>query len=193
MSIFDRLLETDAEKLQEKEKTELKIKRLSDIVGEPFVVTCAALTEDQMVHVSEISKEGDFRANILLESCRIEGRRLSDKELLNKLGVASGKDAIKALFSAGEISIIYSTINRLSGYDDGAVTEVKNCRAGDARAIVGYTMWRRFGTRHLKYTKFRKKKLQSFLHTWNLNRKKDKSCLPNITKREIDSINIHML
>ena len=36
------------------------------------------------------------------------------------------KDAIKALFSAGEISIIYSTINRLSGYDDGAVTEVKN-------------------------------------------------------------------
>ena len=39
MSIFDRLLETDAEKLQEKEKTELKIKRLSDIVGEPFVVT----------------------------------------------------------------------------------------------------------------------------------------------------------
>lgn len=48
MSIFDRLLETDAEKLQEKEKTELKIKRLSDIVGEPFVVTCAALTEDQM-------------------------------------------------------------------------------------------------------------------------------------------------
>ena len=56
MSIFDRLLETDAEKLQEKEKTELKIKRLSDIVGEPFVVTCAALTEDQMVHVSEISK-----------------------------------------------------------------------------------------------------------------------------------------
>ena len=114
MSIFDRLLETDAEKLQEKEKTELKIKRLSDIVGEPFVVTCAALTEDQMVHVSEISKEGDFRANILLESCRIEGRRLSDK------------DAIKALFSAGEISIIYSTINRLSGYDDDAVTEVKN-------------------------------------------------------------------
>ena len=108
MSIFDRLLETDAEKLQEKEKTELKIKRLSDIVGEPFVVTCAALTEDQMVHVSEISKEGDF------------------KELLNKLGVASGKDAIKALFSAGEISIIYSTINRLSGYDDDAVTEVKN-------------------------------------------------------------------
>ena len=56
MSIFDRLLETDAEKLQEKEKTELKIKRLSDIVGEPFVVTCAALTEDQMVHVSEIRK-----------------------------------------------------------------------------------------------------------------------------------------
>ena len=126
MSISDRLLETDAEKLQEKEKTEIKIKRLSDIVGEPFVVTCAALTEDQMVHVSEISKEGDFRANILLESCRIEGRRLSDKELLNKLGVASGKDAIKALFSAGEISIIYSTINRLSGYDEDAVTEVKN-------------------------------------------------------------------
>nr|DAZ68855.1 MAG TPA: hypothetical protein [Caudoviricetes sp.] len=46
---------------------------------------------------------------------------------------------------------------------------------------------------HLKYTKFRKKKLQSFLHTWNLNRKKDKSCPPNITKREIDSLIIHML
>ena len=126
MSIFDKLLETDAAKLREKEKTELKIKRLSDMLGEPFLVTCTAMTEDQISHVAEISKNGDFRANLILESCRVEGRRLNDNELMAKLGVASGKDAVKALFSSGEIGTIYATINRLSGYDEDAVTEVKN-------------------------------------------------------------------
>ena len=38
---------------------------------------------------------------------------------------------------------------------------------------------------HLKYTKFRKKRLQSFLHTWNLNRKKDKSCLKDKKPRDM--------
>lgn len=136
-------------------------------------MTCAALTEDQMVHVSEISKEGDFRANILLESCRIEGRRLSDKELLNKLGVASGKDAIKALFSAGEISIIYSTINRLSGYDDDAGNGSKKLiRAGDARAVVGYTMWRRFGTLPSQIYKIPEKEIAVILAYMELEQEK---------------------
>ncbi len=126
MSIFDRLLETDAEKLRKKETAELRIKRLSELFGEPFILTCSALTEDQFSHVAEISHTGDFRSNILLEGCRIEGKKLSDAALLERLGVVSGKEAIKLLFNAGEISIIYKEIHRLSGYDEDAVEEVKN-------------------------------------------------------------------
>ena len=53
--------------------------------------------------------------------------KIEDKTQVPADLTAENKEYVeRALFSAGEISIIYSTINRLSGYDDGAVTEVKN-------------------------------------------------------------------
>jgi len=126
MSIFDKLLETDAAKLSEKEKTKVEITRLSGVFGEPFVLTCSAMTEDQFAHVAEISKKGETKINIILETCRLEGRKLSDPALMEKLHVHTGKDAVKKLFRAGEINSIYETVSRLSGYGVDAVREVKN-------------------------------------------------------------------
>lgn len=126
MSVFDRLLETDAEKLKEKDQTELEITRLSVMLGEPFKVTCMTLTEEQVNHVLEISKERDFKQNFILEACRIEGRRLNDKELLAKFGVPSAKEVVGKLFRPGEIAAIYNTINKLCGYSEDTVVEVKN-------------------------------------------------------------------
>ena len=126
MGILEKLLETNVDKLKEIEKVEREIPRLTKIFEEPFVVTCYPITEEQIKHVMEISKEGNTRANFVLEGCRLEGKKLSDKMVLEWLGVHSGMDAVKTLFRAGEIQGIYDVINELSGYGDDAVKEIKN-------------------------------------------------------------------
>lgn len=123
MSIFDKLMETDAEKLQEKEKKEVEITRLSALLGEPFILTCSTLTREQIKHVGETGGE-DERIVAILESCRLEGRKLTDKALLDKFGVVSGKEVIGKLFRSGEISSIYQTISGLSGYAANAVKTI---------------------------------------------------------------------
>ena len=126
MSILDKLLEVDAAKLQTKEKKQVEITRLSKIFGEPFIVSCAAMTTDQFAHVAETSKETEYREGIILEACRTEGRKFTDKAFLEKFGVEKGIDVVKKLFRAGEINKLYNTVSQLSGYGDDAVREVKN-------------------------------------------------------------------
>jgi hypothetical protein len=127
MSIIDLLLETDVEKLQAKHNKNYEIKRLSKVLGEKFVVTCYALTHEQVAHLGEISKTNtDMELNTILEACRIDGQRLSNKELMDKFGVFTPKDLLNKLFLPGELYSIYKVVNELSGYNNDAVREVKN-------------------------------------------------------------------
>lgn len=127
MSIIDLLLETNVEKLQAKHNKNYEIKRLSKVLGEKFIITCYALTHEQVDHIVEISKTNtDMELNTILESCRIDGQRLSNKELMDKLGVFTPKDLLNKLFLPGEIYSIYKVVNELSGYNKDAVREVKN-------------------------------------------------------------------
>ena len=126
MSIFDKLLEVDAAKLAAKENKQVEITRLSTHFGEPFIVTCATMSIDQFQHVVETSKEEDYKAGIVLEGCRIDGKKFSDAVWLNALGVQKGIDVVKKLFRAGEIQKLHNTVSLLSGYGDDAVAEVKN-------------------------------------------------------------------
>lgn len=128
MSIFDKLMETDAEKLQEKESQEVEITRLSKLLEEPFVLTCSTLTREQIRHIGETGGE-DEKIVAILESCRLDGRKLTDKALLDKFNVVSGKEVVGKLFRSGEISGLYQKISGLSGYAADAVKaveEVKN-------------------------------------------------------------------
>ena len=124
MSIFDKLMETDAEKLQLKESKEVEITRLSKLLGEPFILTCSTLTREQIRHVGETGGK-DERVAAILESCRLDGHKLTDKALLDKFGVVSGKEVVWKLFRSGEISSIYQTIGNLSGYATDAVKTVE--------------------------------------------------------------------
>lgn len=126
MSIFDKLLEVDTVKLAAKEKKQMEIKRLSKVFGEPFIVTCQAMTSEQFYHVVETTKEGDFKAAIILESCRVEGKKFTENAFLEKFGVAKGIDVVKKLFRAGEMNTLYGTTSLLSGFGEDAVAEVKN-------------------------------------------------------------------
>lgn len=127
MSIFDKLLETDVEKLQGKEKRKYEVKRLSDVIGEPFYVTCKPLSNEQVSHIGEISKkETDMRLHVVLEACSIEGKPINNKELLDKLGVLTGKEAVEKLFLPGEIYALFDFVQEISGYGRNAVEEIKN-------------------------------------------------------------------
>ena len=126
MSIFDKLLEVDAAKLAAKEKKQMEIHRLTEVFGEPFIVTCSTMTMDQFQHVVETSKDSEYKQGIILEACRVDGKKFSDSAWLKALGVERGIDVIKKLFRAGEINKLYGTVSLLSGYGDDAVAEVKN-------------------------------------------------------------------
>lgn len=127
MNIIDLLLETDVEKLQAKHNKNYEIKRLSKALGEKFIITCYALTYEQVAHVVEISNNNiDMKLNTVLETCRIEGKRFNNKELMDKFGVVTPKDLLSKLFLPGELFELYELIRDLSGYSNDAVKEVKN-------------------------------------------------------------------
>lgn len=126
MSILDLLLETDIDKLQNNNSKNYEIKRLTKILGEKFIVTCTLLTNEQMMHIGEISKTNfDIKLNAVLEACKIEGKKLNNEELMKKFNVVSAKELISKLFLPGEVYELYNVINDLSGYGKDAVKEVK--------------------------------------------------------------------
>jgi hypothetical protein len=127
MGVLQRLLETDIEKLQAAGETKYEVKRLSKILGEPFVISCKPLSNEQINHVVEISKTNmDTQLNTIFETCTIEGRKFSSQELLDKFKVASGKELISKMFLPGEISALYLFVHDISGFGKNSVKEVKN-------------------------------------------------------------------
>ena len=125
-SIIDLLLETDVEKLQANIK-EYEIKRLSKVLGAKFVVTCKPLTGEQVNHIIEVSTDNsDTKLMAVLEACRLEGKKFSDKQLMDKFSVVTPKDLLNKLFLPGEIFELYNVINALSGYGRDVVAEIKN-------------------------------------------------------------------
>lgn len=127
MSIIDLLLETDPQKFEENNKKDYEIKRLSKVIGEPFIITCHALTDEQIEHISEISNNHtEEKYNAVIEGCRIEGKRFNNNELMGKFDVITPKDFIKKLLKPGEVYALYLEVNQLSGYGRNVVQEVKN-------------------------------------------------------------------
>lgn len=127
MNIFEKLLETDTEKISKREGKKVEVKRLTAVLGEPFVVECRPLNSEQFEHISEISKtNADIRENVVMEGCTIEGKKFNCKELLSKFQAVTGRDVLNKLFLIGEISVLYDNINNLSGYNMDTVAEIKN-------------------------------------------------------------------
>lgn len=127
MSIFDRMMEKNPEELAKKEQAQLEVKRLSELFGEPFVVTCTPISQKQLAYVAENAKNPqEEKVLFLQECCRVEGKKFSDKAWLDWTGCMKGEDVVRTIFRTGEISNIYNKISKLSGYGVDAVKEVKN-------------------------------------------------------------------
>ena len=127
MSIFDRMMERNPDILAEKEQAKMEVKRLSKAFGEPFIVSCSPISQKQLTYVAENAKNvQEQRVFFILECCRVEGKKFSDKHWLEWTGCLKGEEVIRKLFRTGEMTTLYNKISDLSGYSEDAIEELKN-------------------------------------------------------------------
>ena len=138
MSLIDKLLQLDANKVIEKPTKGFEIKRLSKLLGEKVIFKCQAIDGETYADIQrssiDISKKGSIKDmqifNMQVMTC-VEGiiePNLKDKRLLEHYGVPTPKELVKRMLLPGEIADLYNTINELSGYerDDEDEDDIKN-------------------------------------------------------------------
>ena len=127
MSLIDKLLQMDKAKIMEMPTREVEIPRLSEVLGEPFKVTCKAIDGERYADIQrsaiDLNKKGALR-NINLYEMQvltlIEGvvePSMKDERLLGYFGVVTPKELVKKLFLAGEIAELSNVTTELSGYE----------------------------------------------------------------------------
>lgn len=137
VNVLDLLLGSDIGDIKLPTK-QVEIKRLSEVFGAPFVVTCKALTPDKYEEVQDMAleisgKEVDLDVNLLQLFVVLEGvcdatemPMFKNKDLLTKFKAQTPKELVRKILLSGEIASLYGTISELSGFGDGAIEEVKN-------------------------------------------------------------------
>lgn len=125
MSLLDKLLKADCNKLAEKETAEFEIPRLSHIMGEPFVLKLKEISSERLSEIAEdnteYSKNGRVKSQdsykIGLDTV-LEGTvdpDFRDKDLMKKFGVITPYDLLNKLFKMGELTKIANEITKLCG------------------------------------------------------------------------------
>jgi hypothetical protein len=123
MDILDLLLKADTASFKPPEK-EVKIKRLSDILGGDAVFTIKALSLDRLEEIRTSTVDNaDMHAMIVLES--IKSPNFKSPELKEKFGTKTPLETIKKILLAGEIEELYFAASRLSGFDRDTIEEIK--------------------------------------------------------------------
>lgn len=137
MSLIDKLLQLDVNKVTEKPTKEFEIKRLSELAGEKILFKCQALDGETYADIQrkaiDISKKGNIKDMKIFEmqlmTC-VEGiiePNLKDKKLLEYYGVPTPKELVKKILLPGEIADLHNVINELSGYEtDDEEEDIKN-------------------------------------------------------------------
>lgn len=122
MSKFlDQILRPEVQGVQDNLPTaDYEIKRLSQLCGEPVTVTLQALPYGKAQDLREMTR--DVEVHILLAGCR----ELSDPALKNKFGGATPAETVKAMLLPGEIADLSRAVERLTGYRQNTIREIKN-------------------------------------------------------------------
>lgn len=129
MNTVEMLLKLDAKKI-ELPKKEVEVKRLSDLVGSPFILKLQGLDSKTQDEVREMGiKENDIDYKEVKLGTILAGVKepsLRDESLRKHFGAVTPYDLIQKLFTPGESDALYEEISKLSGYGDNAVEEIKN-------------------------------------------------------------------
>lgn len=134
MNAVDLLLGMETGKLSEVPTREKKMKRLSELTGQPFIVKMKAIPGRKITELTAIAynKKGEmdtgkaFDANVLVATEGMVEPNLKNKELQKHFGVATPKDLAEKLFLGGEIVDLADTVRSLSGYSEETDDDVKN-------------------------------------------------------------------
>jgi hypothetical protein len=122
MNVLDLLLKADPAAVLKLPEKEYKVKRLSQLCGEPVVFKLRAMPYSKAYDISNTITE-DLNIHILLAG--VVEPNLKDAGLLGKYGAATPAELVKKLLQPGEIDTIAKTIEQLSGYRVTVLEEIK--------------------------------------------------------------------
>lgn len=97
-----------------------EVKRLSQLAGNPVEVELRGLSYDKAQELREV--EIDQEVMILLAGCP----ELKDPDLKAKFGGVTPAETVKAMFTPGEIADLSRAVEKLTGYRQNTIREVKN-------------------------------------------------------------------
>ena len=137
MSLVDKLMAIDKGAFAEERTGIYRVKRLSEIIGEPIDIKLRALPGDLYVDITTrmLDKNGNpaftktYDVNALLVVEGVAEPNLKDESLQKHFGAASPKELAKKLFQGGELTAVANEITKLSGFsqsDEEIEAEVKN-------------------------------------------------------------------
>lgn len=141
MNLAEVLINADKKKITELQTKEYEVKRLSNLLGTPFILTLQEIPPKRVMEINQQAvkmnidkKEGqnvDVDVFTLQMLTLVEGIKsgLGDRELLKAYRCATVKELYVKIFKAKEISDIAEAINSLGSYtgdDREDIAEVKN-------------------------------------------------------------------
>lgn len=141
MNLAEVLMNADKKKITELQTKEYEVKRLSNLLGTPFILTLQEIPPKRVMEINQQAVKVDINKNsgrnvdvdvfTLQMLTLVEGIKsgLGDKELLKAYGCATVKELYVKIFKANEISDIAEAINSLGSYtgdNSGDIAEVKN-------------------------------------------------------------------
>ena len=134
MNTIDLLMKMDAGTITKVPTGEMEIKRLTELIGEKFVVKYKALNGRRITELSQTTLDGNgnlvggkaYDGNLILIGEAMISPDLKDKDLQKHFGAASPKDLADKLFNGGEVRKIAGEIMQLSGYGNNTDEEIKN-------------------------------------------------------------------
>lgn len=135
MSLTEKLLSLDVNKYKEKKTADIEIKRLSELIGEPFIVKVQEVESGRMQEIQAMmfDKKGNYdisqarKINILACLEGVVEPNLKDETLQKHFNAASPKDLVEVLFKGTELTKVSDAIAKISGFvDSSEEEEIKN-------------------------------------------------------------------
>ena len=110
-----------AMELPQPQRQQYKIKRLSRICGQDVVFTLRQLSYNQVEQLRQMDHESDI--HILLAG--VAGPDLRSPELMSKYQAATPAELVKKLLLPGEIEDLKRAIEKLCGYRQLTIEQIK--------------------------------------------------------------------
>ena len=101
----------------------VKIKRLSQLCGEPVEFELRALSYSRVAEIKDMTDQTDTPVQILLSG--VVSPDLKNRKLLEKYGVPTPAELVKKMLLPGEVEDLSRQIEHLSGYRENTLEEVE--------------------------------------------------------------------